>query len=315
VPWARLKLRNQKRRKNMQKLTKILFLFILSCILISPANTQSLLERISFNFSTSYARTGLGDFNLFYADENNKFEDIANLDNETIISQLEVDHWGMDWEAEMLIRLNKYFTLGLGTGFFKRGKASRLVRERDPFPRSSRLWDPDISTHSFLVNGYFTLPISSSVKAYIKGGTGYYSSKLRLLIREDNEYNDFSFWGTERVNIKDSGFGFQGGIGLEFTVTEYIGFYIEGAGRILKLNDWKGSLEYDNSEGAEDLLEGSVWTVEELYRDTNKYYAEGRISEVDPSEIEFDIRNIRKSKLNFSGVGLKVGFILRFGKK
>ena len=294
---------------------KMSFIVILSiCTLISAVNAQSILERISFSFSTSYARTGLGDFNLFYAGENSKFEDIANIDSETIISQLEVDHWGMDWEAEIRIRLNKYFTLGLGAGFLNRGKASRLVRERDPLPRSSRLWDPDLSTRSLLMNGYFTFPVISSLKAYIKVGAGYYSSKLKLLIREENEYNDFSFWGTELVNIKDTGIGFQGGLGLEFTVTKHIGFYVEGSGRILNLNDWMGDLDYENSEGAEDLLEGSVWTVEEFYRDTNKYYAEGRISEFDPSETEFDIRNIRKSKIDFSGVGLKVGFIIRFGK-
>jgi len=220
----------------------------------------------------------------------------------------------MDWEAEMLIRLNEYFTLGLGAGFLNRGKASRLVREGNPLPRSSRLWDPDLSTHSLLMNGYFTFPVTSSLKAYVKGGAGYYSSKLKLLIREENEYNNFDFWSTEKVNIKDSGFGFQGGIGLEFTVTKHIGFYVEGSGRILNLNDWMGDLEYEDSEGGEDLLKGTVWTVEEFYRDTNKYYAEGRISEIDPSEIEFDIRNIRKSTINLSGVGLKVGFIIRFGK-
>lgn len=116
-------------------------------------------------------------------------------------------------------------------------------------------------------------------------------------------------WEENEGTAKDNGFGFQGGLGFEYSVSDSVVLFLEGTGRYVNLKNWDVENVFRNALGT-DMVTGTFWYVEEYEEDTGKYYANLELSDEEPSDPDY--RNIRKAEVSFSGVVFKVGVKFSF---
>jgi len=296
-----------KRKPALLSLT-ILFIFFLT----TAGNAQDFLKKFSLKISGGLGSTAGGDFNAFPDGLNSLTADLVPFLGLTKTGELENPKWGFDFEGELVFSLSKNFGVGIGAGYQKRSKETSLELALDPLMSANLTWEPELTIIPINLSGYYFFPISKKMNAFLKTGIGYYFAKVYLKLRE--EYASFlglEGWNEDEFEAKDSGFGFQGGLGIEYNLTGTISFYAEGMGRYLKITDWEfeGTTTYPTGV---IKASGTLWYLEEFFEENGKYYPGLQISEQKPTDLEY--RNARKAEIDFSGLSFKVGIRIRFGK-
>ena len=81
--------------------------------------------------------------------------------------------------------------------------------------------------------------------------------------------------------------------------------FLEGSARHASFNNWDVNATYRDSKCIRENESGTFWYEEEYDPLTNQYYPSLELKEQKPSG-PF-IRNVRKAKIGFSGVSLRVG--------
>jgi len=296
------------KRKSVLLSLTILCIFLL----MSAGNAQDLLKKFSLKLTGGYGSTAGGDFNAFPDGLNSLAADLVPFLGLTKTGELENPKWGLDFEGELVFSLSENFGVGLGAGYQKRSKETSLELALEPLISATLTWEPELSLIPVNLSGYYFFPIGSRMNAFLKAGIGYYFAKVYLKLRE--EYTSFlglEGWDEDEFEAKDSGFGFHGGLGIEYNLTGTISLYAEGMGRYLKITDWEfeGTTTY-----ASGVIKGSgtLWYLEEFLEATGNYYPGLQISEQKPTDPEY--RNVREAEVDFSGFSFRVGIRIRFGK-
>jgi len=294
----------------MKKKSLLLILSVFFvCFFIMPAYGQDSLKRFSLKFSGGYGNTSGGDLDNVISGLNSMLSDMAAILDLTVTSQLEDMNWGPEFEGEFIFSLNEKFGLGLGVGYIRRSEESLGQMELLPLARGSLSWAPEFTAIPILLSGYYTLPIAKKLNAFFKVGIGYYFSKLKYVNREETEVLGIVLWNQDQGEAKDSGFGFHGGIGLEYGISQSIAFFVEGMGRYANFEDWDVDNISSNPWGSSEMS-GKFWYVEELNPMTNKYYTSIELSPQIPSDT--GLRNVRKMAIGISGIVFKLGIRVRF---
>jgi len=301
------------KEKKMKRKPVLLSVAILCIFLLASAgNAQDFFKKFSLKISGGLGSTAGGDFNAFPDGMNSLTEDLVPLLGLTKTGELENPNWGFDFEGELVFSLSRNFGVGLGAGYQKRSKETSLELALESLMSATLTWEPEYSLIPITLSGYYSFPIASKMNAFLKAGIGYYFAKVYLKLRE--EYASFiglEGWNEDEFEGKDSGFGFHGGLGIEYNLTGTISLFAEGMGRYLKITDWEfeGTSTY-----ASGVIKGSgtVWYVEQFYEEIGKYYPSLEISEQRPTGPEY--RNVREAEVDFSGLSFRVGIRIRFGK-
>ena len=296
------------RRKSVFLSLTILCIFLLA----SAGNAQDFLKKFSFKISGGLGSTSGGDFNAVPDGLNALVEDLVPFFGLTKTGELENPKWGLDFEGELLFSLSENFGVGLGVGYQRRSKETSLELALEPLTRNTITWEPELTIIPINLSGYYFFPIGSKMSAFLKAGIGYYFAKVYLKLRE--EYTSFlglEGWNEDEFEAKDSGFGFHGGLGIEYNLTGTISLYAEGMGRYMKITDWQfeGTTTYDSG-----VIKGSgtLWYLEEFVEAIGKYYPGLQISEQKPTDPVY--RNVKKAEIDFSGFSFRVGIRIRFGE-
>ncbi|MGB6339602.1 MAG: hypothetical protein WBF32_07480, partial [Candidatus Aminicenantaceae bacterium] len=120
-------------------------------------------------------------------------------------------------------------------------------------------------------------------------------------------------WQEDEGDASSNSFGFQGGVGIEFNLSESVALFFETAGRYANLKTWEGQNRYKDFLGASES-ESVDWYFAEEYDDTTRqWYRTVQIVDEEPSGSYY--RNVRKAEISYSGVGLRLGIKITFGKK
>jgi hypothetical protein len=159
------------------------------------------------------------------------------------------------------------------------------------------------------LSGYYTLPVASKMKAFFRAGAEYYFATWDYKIREENELVGITLWSQNEGTAKDNGFGFHGGLGLEYSISGSIALFVEGTGRYVDLKDWDVDNLYQDAFGSERNT-GTFWFIEKYEEDTGKYYPNLHPGDEEPSYP--GIKNARKAEISLSGVVFKLGVKFRF---
>ena len=296
------------KRKSVLLSLTILCIFLLS----TTGNAQDFLKKFSLKFSGGLGSTAGGDFNAFADGLNSLAADLVPFLGLTKTGELENPNWGIDFEGELVFSLSRNFGVGLGAGYHKRSKETSLKMALEPLSSVSLTWEPELTIIPMNLSGYYFFPIGSKMNAFLKAGIGYCVAKVYLKLRE--EYTSFlglEGWDEDEFEAKNSGFGFQGGLGIEYNLTGTISLFAEGMGRYLKITGWELEGTTTNASG---VIKGSgtLWYLEEFFEANGKYYPGLQISEQKPTYPAY--RNVREAEVDFSGFSLRVGIKIRFGK-
>jgi len=289
------------------------FLVMLSvffvCFLIMPTYGQDSFKRFSLKFSGGYGNMSGGDLDTVISGLNSLLTDQAAILGLTVTSQLGGLNWGPEFEGEFVFSLNDRFGLGLGIGYIRRSDDSLGQIELLPVVKGTFSLAPEFTAIPILLSGYYTLPIAKKLNAFFKAGIGYYFSKLKYVNREETEVLGIVLWNQDQGEAKDNGFGFHGGIGLEYGISQSIAFFVEGMGRYANFEDWDVDNISSNPWGSSEMS-GKFWYVEEWNPVTNKYYPSIELSQQRPSDT--GLRNVRKMAIGISGIVFKLGIRVRF---
>ncbi|MGD9346669.1 MAG: outer membrane beta-barrel protein [Candidatus Aminicenantes bacterium] len=290
----------------------LVFLFMLG--LTSMTFADSAIKGFSLKIGGGAGSWDGSDLNNFYLDFNVQMTNTAGLIvGGDVIGELEELNYGPDFEGEFILELPQNFALGIGIGYLVRSGDSSteisLYGARNTIAVETRF-----TAIPILLNGYFNLPVGAKTKLYVKGGVGYYIGKGKYFVRQEQSILGLTpAWEEEEGDASSNAFGFQGGVGIEFNLTETVALFFETSGRYANLKNWEGQNRYKDFLGASES-ESVEWYYAEEYDDmTRQWYRTVLITEREPSGNYY--RNVRKAEISYSGVVLRLGVKISFGKK
>lgn len=297
---------------------KILFLFsiiVLLCFFcVGDAHAEGVIRGFSLKLTGGYGTFSGGDMNDFFMDLNLQVERTADILGLDLDGSFEEINGGPEFEAEFILQLPKNFFLGLGMGHIYRKKESTVEATYLNTLLQSILTNTKFTAIPITLNMYYNLSLATKWAVFLKAGIGYYFGRSRYEVREETRMPGFaSYWDLDTGTASGKGFGFQGGIGLEYNLSKRVSLVLEGHGRHVDLDNWKGENKSSNSIG-QGLTNSVEWFyLEELDDVTGNYYRSISISDISPGGP--GIRNVRPANISFSGISIRLGIRLSFGDR
>jgi opacity protein-like surface antigen len=283
----------------------MLFVFLMAL----PGVAQDSYKKFSLKLSGGYGSISGGDLTAVANGLNEQLTDIARLAGASTSGEIKNAKWGPEFEGEFVYNFTERWGIGLGVGYIRKSIESGAELQVGTYARVLFEWEPVFTVVPVTLNGYYNFPVASKMNAYVKGGVGYYFATWDYQIRQENELVGITIWEENEGTAKDSGFGFQGGLAFEYSLSDSVSLFLEGAGRYVNLKSWDVDNVYRNALGTESET-GAFWYVEEYEEDTGKYYPSLELSDDEPSDPDY--RNVRKVEINLSGIVFKVGVKFSF---
>ena len=202
--------------------------------------------------------------------------------------------------GELSFPIGSNFYLGIGVDYFEGEKESLLVLQESPLVEVRTR--PKLEAIPVrLTLSYYPVP-----SFYLKTGVEYYFAKCEYYYR----YEDHTHWKEWHGKSKIQGSGVLGAVGLDLRVASWLSFVVEATGRIAKITGFEGSDTSIDSDGLEYVEQGTLYyykTHATGGEDIPLLYIRLR----KPSE-DVLISDPRRAIIDYSGVSLKAGFIIRF---
>lgn len=137
----------------------------------------------------------------------------------------------------------------------------------------------------------------------------------------------FRSWGGYEEQTRSRGFCLFTRLGLHFKASSFLSFLVELTSRSAELKNWEGestdTYEWQQtwgpwgafSEGGKSTqtISGRLWQVEVHSRETGASYPRLVFSDEEPAS--FAYTSVRPARINFSGLGLRVGISMEFGPR
>jgi hypothetical protein len=220
----------------------------------------------------------------------------------TAAGKFEPAHFGPALGGDLILQLSPVIGLGLGTGYIQASKDSSIViiKAGHTYTVSAK---PELSAIPIKLNLFASVP-AGPVTFNFHGGVGYYLSKLSYLFRFAAAAGSLEYDGQLKTR---GGFGFQGGIGLEFHIASALNFFIEAQGRYIRIDGFEGTNTTKVTGYPNDSTTGKLYDYEQMTAIGN--YRWIVISDLDLTSIP--ALKARKAIIDFSGGALVAGIAIR----
>lgn len=308
----------------MRNKTSIWFLiFILSLLLRSnsfPGEGENFKPKFSIKINWGLHYMSVGDINTHLESLDNYISHRTFYEGG---KTKKINNYDTDFEGELRLDISSKFAISIGIGYMH-GEIKSDFETVGSFPLQTPVTGPfywhkffsesKVKTIPLKFGIYYTLPISSRINLFINSGLGYYFSKASL----DKTHVPFPLeeWGLDdsryhEYDVSSNGFGFHGGIGFEYNISNYLALVLEVQGRYARIKNLKGKRLYYSWWGLDKEEEGILYIGE---RDlTDEGYGQNCpdliFSQSRPSGDEF--QNIREAILDFSGYSLRLGIMIK----
>ena len=214
--------------------------------------------------------------------------------------------WGMTAGADILFPLTSWLSFGMGAGYVKAQSISRSAAEGNEgvIPDTQEVeatpWAVPVRA-SF----YGHIPLSERLDISLHAGASYYYIG-RAIARYRRDWQDY--WEEDVFDLKASGLGYHGGIGLELSLGRHISVFLEGQARWAKISGFQGAFERSSSEGGEENRDGTLYFMEYSLGEGAVFPVLDVLSDP-PSGPAFT--QVREAVVDFGGFGLVLGFVFR----
>ena len=293
-----------------QKMSFVVLMIMVLVFLFTPMQAREPFKKFNLKFSLGYANLIGGDFPDLTKGLNDMMADLESLAAGTVTDELGYPNWGFEVEAELIYNINKKFGIGFGSGYITRKHDSLARMVKNDYEGFSLTWHSNYRITPITLNGYYYFPLGSKITGFIKAGVGYYFSKFEYDIYKENRFPEEVYWESDIGKAKDSGLGFQGGVGLEFPVAKGVVLFAEATGRYVNLNNWEVEYSFSDSWGYTEDGTAYIWYVEQFEGDTGKYYPTLELDMSEPSHPS--LRSVRKAEFSVSGIAFKLGIKISF---
>lgn len=213
---------------------------------------------------------------------------------------------GYDFGGDLIINLTRGIGLGFGGGYLQGTKESDIAFTKGTY-NLTMTSKPDIRAVPLRAGLFLNLPMSERAYFNLNVGAGYYISKYSYVwkIEGTGYWND-----VDKITYKvsASGFGFHGGIGLEFDVASNLAFFVEGQARYAKIGGFEGTVEKHYKEDWTYSGEGKLYYYDLKYG--ANYFKQLDVRTTPPSGSY--VSNVREATVDFSGLYAVAGIKIKF---
>jgi len=284
------------------KMRSSILIICLSLILILPGLSKA--EKFGVKLSGGMNYLLVGDVNEGVRGVIDSFRDSATVVPGTSTEgEAKPIHLGFDFEGYVIINLTPRVGIGFGAGYIQGAKISELTVHFPEGAEASLTLKPKVSAIPIRVGVFYTLPVSEMVNVVFNAGAGMYFANYSYNFRPGPGLSGNSI--TQTASAK--GFGFHGGVGLEFNLAPKIAFVLEGQGRYAKIGGFEGTAKYAGSS-LPYTEEGALYYWEQMT--IFRKYPRVLVQENKPSGPLYS--NVRDAKVDFSGftflAGIKINF-------
>ncbi|MBE0713441.1 MAG: hypothetical protein IH583_13775 [Candidatus Aminicenantes bacterium] len=313
-----------KRGSTKNGLSALAYLFIAIFIVVSPvsAGTNDHPLKFSIRLSGEAGFILVGDINTGLRTFNNNpaFKEIRKTNPAwgSLEGNIEtLNGLFANSEAEVRIDFLRYFGLGIavsGARINKRNKSFlRFTKDYDPYIYIYEYsFEPEIMTSApYKVTLYYYWRQGAKASIYFNCGVGYYKGKMSEQF-DTRSYDDpltLNMWGKRHWETEwKSTMGFHVGGGIELQMGRKLRIFTELQGRYARIGNFRAIQQYETSHPVYEETTGWLYyfTKENLHV-YGVRHADLTVWEVPPDySVEF-IEDVRKARLDFSGVSLKVG--------
>jgi len=255
----------------------------------------------------------VGDLNE-YLDSFNQRPDICG-------KVAEVSNWSSDWELELRMRLSSRVELGLATsGFFNKKNPSSIfqyggdIGDPEIIKSDDRIeFMPEIRAAMPLgLNLYYSLCSCSRMNLLVDLGLGWYTGRMtenyvvNMYQSDGGTHFGALYWS---VNNNFS-LGFQGGLGLEYAVTDELALVVELQGRFARISSLKGKIcAMSNNSLSKET--GTLYYYQWAWFGDGPWYPVLMVSESPPEGGIGSFKDVREARLDLSGFALRIGLRIR----
>jgi hypothetical protein len=272
------------------------------CILFSLAQSAQGVE-LGLKIAGGLSFLNPSDVNRILQDRVEwQMRDIAAHENWTFLSAKEPQiKRGVEFEGELVFSLGSRFALSLGTGFIYSDLKSTgtEVRVQKPLGETILVQPHTLSALPIMMFGYARFPFSRMLSVYVKGGAGFLWAKyVERYGTKRVENKKFNYLRDESSSAQSP--AYVGGMGFFLETEPGIRFFLEGTYRWAKVSDFEGKTNKD--------VMGPLYYYEEY--DFGFWQAKMRVHDQEPSGE--NIRSVKKAEVDFSGLSIKLGIMIRF---
>jgi len=285
-----------------------------SCLALFLATAgMSASPGISLKLDGGLSKLRIGDTNTNITELARNWENVSGQRGFHVPGKLGTMGRGMEGEAEIMLKFRPFLAVGLGFGRILDEKNGNRMEMALPPPIRHQIQaqDNEISSMPVFINLYYLRPIFPGGTIFARLGAGYYVTKWHEKGRYDEETSEKAPWWREwEIDAKANGPGFTGGIGLEYSLIRRISVAVEVFGRACKISGFKGdgAVRRSYSEPS-SYPDGTLYYYEWKDDLTSDWYGDVNLRTDTPgSATEI---NVRKAEVDLSGVGVKLGLIIR----
>jgi hypothetical protein len=204
------------------------------------------------------------------------------------------------FSGDIAVSLYPKISVGIGADYMDGKKTSRISYVRG-LSESIYATRPEIRALPVRVFVLYNM----SPHFYAKIGMEYCFTRCRYFYRLEDE----NFWQQWRGEARASGLGALGGFGMTLDLSSRLGFYFEVDGRYTKIDGFRGTDHYEDSTGLKSIENGKMYYYTAEVTGGNNFsllYIRSRT----PSEP--GVVGPREAWVNFSGLAIKAGLLIRF---
>lgn len=204
--------------------------------------------------------------------------------------------------ADIILRLSSRLGIGVGAEHMRTSSEYYQQYGRNSIQTNTMGSNPNIDSIAIRLVLQYEFPFSKLLKAYVDGGPSLNLADYALGFSSPagGEFEE-----TMVQDAKGRALGVWGGAGLEITLNNRVGFFLEAQGRYAKIENFKGSEfseKWVNYQSTSSRTEGSLYLLE------GEAFPRLAILS-DPAAAG---QNARKVVFDLTGVSLMAGLKVRF---
>ena len=210
---------------------------------------------------------------------------------------------GIHLEGEIFLSFSRRIGVSLGTGYIYgdlKEKETEVFVQR-PTGVLSQVYPVTVSAYPLVLSGYYFIPLNSRLHVYARAGGGLAWAKY--VYREAKKLESalkYNYFRLGRASA--SGSILSGGLGFVYETDVGVRFFVEGLIRRAKIQGFSGENELEEK--------GTLYYFEEYIPDLDFWQEKNEIRTEKPSGS--NIRSVSEAVVDFSGLSVKIGFIIRF---
>ncbi len=312
-----------KRESTKNGLLAPAYFFIALFIVVSPvlAGTNDHPLKFSIRLSGEAGFISVGDINTGLRTFNNNpaFKEIRKTNSTWVSLEGNIETLNglyANSEAEVRIDFLRKFGLGIAVSGAKINRRNesflRLIQNYDPyFYIYEYSYEPEIMTSApYKVTLYYYWRQGDKASIYFNGGVGYYKGKMseQFDLRTYDNPLTFEDWTKRHWETEwKSTMGFHVGAGLELRMGRNLRIFAEFHGRYARISNFRAIQQNETSYPFYEETTGWLYyfTKENLL--VGVRHADLTVWEVPPEGSIELIADVRKARLDISGISLKVG--------